>query len=212
MESPFRSEAAAFRFVLISIGAAALVVGASWIHPVLGLLVLLALVGRGIWAYMAQRGPAPEKAHVRPGGPADERRVRGVANETFGGSELMDALGEIALAGSARFHVVAPALNSRLRTWTSDEDPARAAAQRRLDETVERLNDVGITATGEIGDVDPLVAVEDEVRTFGPTEIVVSTHPEGRSNWLELGVVSALRERYDVPVTHVVVDLQVQPR
>jgi hypothetical protein len=48
------------------------------------------------------------------------------------------------------------------------------------------------------------------VRTFRPTEIVVSTHPRGRSNWLERGVVAALRDRYDIPVTHVVVDLEAQ--
>ena len=46
------------------------------------------------------------------------------------------------------------------------------------------------------------------MRLFRPNEMVVSTHPEGRSNWLERGVVSALRERYDVPLTHVVVDLE----
>ena len=95
-----------------------------------------------------------------------------------------------------------------MRTWTSDEDPARAAAQSRLRATLERLSSVGIEARGDIGDVDPLVAVEDAVRLFRPNELIVSTHPEGRSNWLERGVVRALRERYDVPVTHVVVDLE----
>jgi GABA permease len=210
MESPFRSEAAAFRFLLISIGAAALIVIASWIHPWLGFAVFLALVGLGTWAYMRMRGPAPPKAQVHPEGPPDERRVLVLANETVGGEELMSALGEIALEGTARFRVVAPALNSRLKTWTSDEDPARAAAQKRLDATLSRLRDIGITANGSVGDVDPLVAVEDGVRTFRPTEIVVSTHPPGRSNWLERGVVAAIRDRYDVPVTHVVVDLEAQ--
>jgi GABA permease len=66
---------------------------------------------------------------------------------------------------------------------------------------------VGIEARGEVGDVDPLVAIEDAVRLFHPDEIVVSTHPVGKSNWLERGVVGAVRERFDVPVTHVVVDL-----
>ena len=212
MESPFRSEAAAFRFVLISIGAAALVVGGSLIDPLVGLGVFVALVVVGLWAYMRQRGPEPERAQVRPGGPADERRVLVVANETVGGAELMEALGEIAVSGKARLNVVAPALNSRLKTWTSDEDPARAAAQRRLDTTLARLADVDIEATGEVGDADPLIAVADAIRTFGPTEIVVSTHPEGRSHWLERGVVSGLRARYDIPVTHVVVDLEAQPR
>jgi GABA permease len=51
------------------------------------------------------------------------------------------------------------------------------------------------------------VAVDDAVRTFSPNEIVISTHPPGRSNWLERGVVDSVRARYDVPVTHVVVDL-----
>jgi hypothetical protein len=46
------------------------------------------------------------------------------------------------------------------------------------------------------------------VRQFHPDELVVSTHPEGRSNWLERGVVDALRQRYDVPLQHVVVDLE----
>jgi GABA permease len=102
---------------------------------------------------------------------------------------------------------VCPALNSRIRTFTSDEDPAREAAQERLDVTLARLTSVGIEATGAVGDGDPLVAVDDAVRTFGPDEIVISTHPPGRSNWLEKGVVESVRSRYDVPVTHVVVDL-----
>jgi hypothetical protein len=210
MESPFRSEAAAFRFLLISIGAAALIVIASWISPWLGVAVFLGLVALGFWAYWRMRGPAPPKEQIHPAGPPDERRVLVVANETVGGEELMEEVGEIALAGQARFHVVAPALNSRLKTWTSDEDPAREAAQQRLDSTLRRLREIGIEADGAVGDVDPLVAVQDAVRTFRPTELVVSTHPEGRSNWLERGVVAALRDRYDIPVTHVVVDLEAQ--
>ena len=141
-------------------------------------------------------------------GAPDERRVLVVANETVGGEELMSAISELALGGKADFYVVCPALNSRLKTWTSDEDPARAQAQQRLDATLARLASVGIEAHGEVGDVDPLVAIEDGVRLFRPDEIVVSTHPEGRSNWLERGVVGAVRERFDVPVTHVVVDLE----
>ena len=208
MESPFRSEAAAFRFVLISIGAFALIVGASWINPWLGLVVFLALSGGAFWIYLRQRGPSPPPEQIEHIGPSDERRVLVVANETVGGDELLEAIGELAVAGKTRFYVVSPALNSRLKTWTSDEDPARLAAQKRLDATLERLSSLDVQAHGKVGDVDPLVAVEDAVRAFRPQAIVVSTHPEGRSNWLERGVVNALRQRYDVPVTHVVVDLQ----
>ena len=103
--------------------------------------------------------------------------------------------------------MVCPALNSPLRHWVSDEDGARAAAQERLQESLWRLGDVAIIARGEVGDADPLQAIDDALRTFGPDEIVISTHPEGRSNWLEKGVVTGARERFDVPITHVVVDL-----
>jgi nucleotide-binding universal stress UspA family protein len=208
MESPFRSEEAAFRFLLITIGAFALIVVASWISTFLGVIVWLGLSAAAVAVYLRQRGPARAPEHVEQLGDAGERRVLVVANETVGGQELLSAISTLAVSQRTQFLVVCPALNSRLKTFTSDEDPAREAAQERLDDTLARLAAVGIEARGEVGDGDPLVAVDDAVRTFGPNEIVLSTHPPGRSNWLERGVVESVRARYDVPVTHVVVDLE----
>jgi nucleotide-binding universal stress UspA family protein len=104
--------------------------------------------------------------------------------------------------------VVTPALNSPLKHWVSDEDGARAAAQERLAESLAKLSEAGVEARGEVGDGDPLQAMEDALRTFGADEIIISTHPEGRSNWLERQVVEKARERFAVPITHVVVDLE----
>jgi GABA permease len=205
MESPFRSESAAFRFLLITIGAFALIVIASAISTLLGFLTFIGLSAAAVAAYLRQRGPAPDREHVEALGAPGERRVLVVANETVGGEELLSAISTLALTQRTRFHVVCPALNSRLKTYTSDEDPAREAAQERLNLTLERLSSVGIEASGAVGDGDPLVAVDDAMRTFGPNEIVISTHPPGRSNWLERGVVESVQARYDVPVTHVVV-------
>ncbi len=50
--------------------------------------------------------------------------------------------------------------------------------------------------------------MEDALRLFGADEIIISTHPEGRSHWLEKKVVESARERFAVPITHVVVDLR----
>jgi hypothetical protein len=208
VENPFRSEAAAFQLVLVTVGAFALIVAAALvIAPWAGVVLWVLFMAAGVWVYVRQRGPGPSREQIEHVGSPDERRVLVVANETVRGEELMSAISERALGGKTEFFVVCPALNSRLKTWTSDEDPARADAQKRLDATLKRLSAVGVDARGEVGDVDPLVAIEDAVRMFRPDEIVVSTHPEGRSNWLERGLVSAVRERFDVPVTHVVVDL-----
>ena len=210
MESPFRSEDAAFRFLLVTVAAFILIVAASWVNPWFGFAVFVVVTAGAVRTYLRQRGPRPPRERLEHVGPPDEGRVLVVANETVGGVELLNAIRERARHGRMRFHVVCPALNSRLKTWTSDEDAARAAAQRRLDSSLARLALVGIEASGEVGALDPLLAIEDGVRMFHPDEIVISTHPEGRSNWLERGVVQAARDRYDVPMTHVVVDLEAQ--
>ena len=85
-----------------------------------------------------------------------------------------------------------------------------AAAQTRLEASLAAMHAVAIEARGEIGDDDPLQAIEDALRTFAPDELIISTHPEGLSNWLERGVVEHARERFAMPVTHVVVDLKAE--
>ena len=209
MKNPLRDEASAFQVVLLTLAAAVLVVVAAWIHTWLGLAVFVALVGAAFWAIRGGMRQRPVPAHVvRDEGPV--RRILVVANETVGGGELRTLLERKSEGVAEEILLVCPALNSRVRTWTSDEDGARAAAQARLDASLEQLHADGVSARGEIGDGDPLQALEDALRVFPADEIVVSTHPPGRSHWLEQGVVEQARQRYDVPVSHVVVDLEAQ--
>ena len=65
------------------------------------------------------------------------------------------------------------------------------------------LRETGIDARGEIGDADPLAAIADALAVFLADEVMVSTHPPGRSHWLERDLVGRARERH-VTVTHVV--------
>ncbi len=208
MKNPLRDEASAFRVVFLTLGGAVLVAVGAWINTWLGVVVFLMLVAVALWAIRGGMRPGPPQAHVVNDGPL--RRILVVANETVAGGELHELLGRKAEGVSEDVLVVCPALNSKLNTWTSDEDGARAAAQERLDASLARLRQAGIAARGEIGDGDPLQALEDALRVFPADEVVVSTHPPGRSNWLEQGVVEQARLRFDVPVTHVVVDLGVR--
>jgi GABA permease len=206
VKNPLRDEASAFQVVLITLGGAVLVVLAAWINTWLGLAVFIVLVGAALWAIRGGLMQRPPQAHVvHDDGPA--RKILVIANETVGGEELFALLGRKAKDVDEQMLLICPALNSRVRTWTSDEDPARADAQDRLDASLARLSTAGVSARGEIGDGDPLQALEDALREFPADEIVVSTHPPGRSHWLEQGVVEQARQRYDVPVTHVVVDV-----
>jgi hypothetical protein len=210
VRNPFRSEADAFQLVWLSVLYFALIVAASFISTWLGLAVFLVLTAVAVWMIRGGRREPPEKVRVERAGAEDEWRILVVANETVAGHELREVLEQKAAGVREELLVVCPALNSRLRHWASDEDPARAQAQKRLDRSLARLASVGITARGEIGDADPLQAMEDALRIFGADEIVISTHPPGRSHWLERGVVEGARERFEVPVTHVVVDVEAQ--
>ena len=208
--NPFRSEAEAYRFLLLTVGYFALIVAAAAIRTWLGVAVFVALSATAVWLWIRSRSdePARRTSVARRDG-ANERRILVIANETVGGQELLAILRRKAAEGvPGRVLVVCPALNSPMRTWASDEDGARAAAQSRLDASLAQLASDGIQAEGEVGDGDPLQAIEDALRTFGADEIVISTHPEGRSHWLERDIVGAARERFAVPITHVVVDLE----
>lgn len=205
MKNPLQDEATAFRLVLLSLGYFALIVVASWISTWLGVAVFVVLTGAALWLLRGGTRSAPRVQHVERPRVPNTRRVLVVANETVGGEELRSALAAKARGVAIDVLVVCPALNSQLRTWTSDEDGARDAAQARLDASLAALREAGVVARGEIGDGDPLQALEDALRTFPADEIVISTHPVGTSNWLERGVVGRATALFDVPVTHVVV-------
>jgi nucleotide-binding universal stress UspA family protein len=133
-------------------------------------------------------------------------RILVISNETVEGDALHAMIRRRAAgAGTIELRVIAPALNSRLRHWLSDEDEARRAAAARLDACLDRLAAAGIPATGHIGDADPVQAILDGLHTFAADEIVVATHPEGRSHWLARNLVSRIRARFPYPVHHVVV-------
>jgi hypothetical protein len=209
--NPFRSEAEAYRFLLITIGYFAAIVlatllGGRWV----GLVVFAALTLVGLWWLLRRRPEAPIRTAPPRRGSEDERRILVIANETVGGETLREEIRRRAEGYEEQVLVVCPALNSPLRHWASDEDAARAAAQERLGRSLARLSEAGIEARGEVGDSEPLQAIEDALRTFGADEVIISTHPEGRSNWLEKGVVTGARERFAVPITHVVVDLEAE--
>jgi len=206
--NPLRSEAEAFRFVLGSLVYFALIAFATVINSWLGLAVFVVLtLALLAWWLRARRQEPPVQVAPDRSWAADERHILVVANETVAGERLRDEIRKRTLGYREQVLVVCPALNSPLRHWASDEDPARAAAQDRLAKSLVRLRELGIDARGEVGDGDPLQAMEDALRTFGADEIILSTHPPGRSHWLEKGVVERARQRFAVPITHVVTDL-----
>jgi len=214
VRNPVRSEADAFH---IAYGSAALI-GASVLlgalmAPLAGIALFTgAIAGALFWEVATKdpdrRRPLREAAdRGRLGASRDRRCVLVVANRTLPG-EMLRA--ELARRGSegAELHFVAPILASRVHYIASDIDKELDEARARLRDALAWAHAEGLQATGKVGDPNvALGAIEDELRSSSADEVIISTHPPGRSNWLETGIVERLREELDIPVTHLVVDL-----
>jgi hypothetical protein len=137
------------------------------------------------------------------------RRYLVVAHRTLGGAHLIEELHRRREDDPyCAFHLIVPEYHPLTRGW-SDYDVHLAAA-RTLDEMLERLAEMRIGATGEVGDANPIYAVGVTLRREGRgafAGIILSTLPKGISRWWLLDVPKRMANEYpDLAVTHVVVE------
>jgi hypothetical protein len=128
-----------------------------------------------------------------------------LANETIAGGALLERIREKAEEG-ARFFVVVPQTRPRHGNIIYD-DVVRDSAQVRMELAVEYIRDLGAVADGEVGDADPFNAAMDAFRAQPIDEILVGTKPAGTSAWIKRDIIERLEESTEVPVEHVVVDI-----
>ena len=124
-----------------------------------------------------------------------------VAISSLDDPALAGAIAEIASAGAratrtgaeqaAEVLVLAPAINAPIAHWLSDLRKARFDAQRRLAISLASLAAAQVDARGQVGDSDPVQAVEDTLRTFPAQEVVFVT-PSDHG-----GQVEEIRRRLD---------------
>jgi hypothetical protein len=213
VRNPVRSEADAFH---IAVGCAVLVAASIVLGALLGVLVGVALllgtvVGAILWELATKdpdrRRPLREAASEAPARTrTTAQRVLVVANRTLQGVELRAELARRGAAGT-EFHIVTPIVCSRIHYIASDVDKELDEARQRLSAALAWARDEGLAATGKIGDPNAaLDAIGDELRRHGADEVIISTYPRGKSNWLETGIVTRLRDELEIPVTHVVVE------
>jgi hypothetical protein len=97
--------------------------------------------------------------------------------------------------------VVTPTLPGRLEWLASATDKAREQADARLQAVLGELDEADAETQGVVGSDDPLDAIADGVREFGPDHLLIALRGGEQAGWQEGGLLDAIQERTDVPVT-----------
>ena len=123
-----------------------------------------------------------------------------VSDLMVGSTQLKEFVRDRTGGDGSRFHLVVPTMPDR-RHLAWDESEAHLIARRRLVNGLEWMREIDPSADGEIGDVDPILAIEDALRTADYDAIVLAVRE--RPNRRRLRVASRARNAFDLPVVDV---------
>jgi hypothetical protein len=211
MRMPFKTESDAFRVAaaLALVGVASLLLGLATSRAY-GIVLFSAGLVAGVVFELAgresDRGAALREAadafHPH-GAAAGQRHLLVVASERLEGDGLAGELR--ARGGDVELDVLVPILASRAHHLAGDIDREREEARGRLRASLAWAREQGFAAKGEVGDSDPLTAIEDELRDFGADEVIIVRHARETRSWLANRMVGYLARELQVPVREVVV-------
>jgi hypothetical protein len=153
--------------VFVGIALAGAQVGSAIGALVVAVIVVVAVRSGG-------QGPI-EVAEPRPGVPAGILVVAARAIEDPRTAGIVAAIGDPSRpeAGDEGLLVIAPARTSRLDRWADDIEGARFESQRVLTVSLATMAAAGLPAEGRVGDGDMALAVEDALRSYAASEVVV---------------------------------------
>jgi hypothetical protein len=133
-------------------------------------------------------------------------RLLVVAVSAVDEAALRERVREHAGEEEAEVHIVTPAPHtSRLQRLTGAVDEARAEAEEVARETAEAVKGMASVET-EVGDPNPLQAIDDALRSFPADELIIVTRPGTAADWVEEDRTQETLDRLGLPVTHLVID------
>jgi hypothetical protein len=164
----------------------------------------LAVGGMAAGALIVMAIRKPPRYPISPPLPRDFRRhllvvLGGPLEDGDAVDALAGRLGDERGGSRPEVLLVAPARHGFLQRWAADLDPGRYRAQESLVLSSASLARAGIEARGRVGDEDPVQLIEDELRSFPATEVVLVDAPRERDA-LGAKARDELRERLEVPL------------
>ena len=126
-----------------------------------------------------------------------------VANRTAESAELEQALKDRAAKGDdPKFTLVVPSAHGLAKAANPDEEIPEA--RQHVENALTKLRAAGLEIEGQLGDPDPVAAVQDAHNAGAYDEVIVSTLPTHLSKWLRVDLPRKAAHATGLPVTHVV--------
>ena len=177
-----------FKLLGVVIAGAVLVVIGAWINVWVGVVVAVLAVAGVVWWILQEPTPgaAEPPPRLQSSTPVGMHRLLVVAAP---GTAAVDVPAE-----ATEVVVVVPALASTTEALTGAVDDRRADAERTALALTRALSRDGRSVRGEVGADDPVLAVEDALRTFGADEVLVVG---------DEAIVTQIRARVAVPVRRI---------
>jgi hypothetical protein len=185
MRNPFRSEGEMFRMVVAVVVAVVLIILGAWINTWVGVAIAVIAVAALLWWLMQEPvpGTADPAPRLQSGTPDGTHRLLVVAPPGTSSVTVGDTATEVV--------IVVPAVASTTEALTGAVDDRRADAEQTALSLTRTLSRDGRNVRGEVGADDPVLAVEDALRTFGADEVLVVG---------DEAMVESVRARVAVPV------------
>ncbi|MET0557799.1 MAG: hypothetical protein ABW065_03900 [Solirubrobacterales bacterium] len=109
--------------------------------------------------------------------------------------------------GGVEVRLVVPAVpETRFRDVMGDVDEPAEHAHEVLDASLRSLRREGISASGEVGDSDPVLAAEDALRQAPADEVLIFEHAGKQAPWFENGLFERAQEHLEPPLRIVLIE------
>jgi hypothetical protein len=185
MRNPLRTEAEAFRFLIVVIVGAAIIVACAYLNEWLGVAAAVLVIGGILWWLWHAPTTVPPP-------PPPRRRILLVVAPNASSSGMVEALRPRVDGREVEVLVLVPALSPPPASVAGAADELGEDAQRTADALASELRAAGLDARGAVGADEPVLAAEDALREFGADEVVLAGDEQ---------LLASARERLAVPVS-----------
>jgi hypothetical protein len=135
------------------------------------------------------------------------RHLLAIVTDALEGPEQVEEIGRQANGDGVEVRLIAPAVEATaFRHTMGDIDEPKREAEERLRVSLDTLRGSGISASGEVGDPDPVQAAQDALLEVPADEVLIFERAESQARWFESDLFSKAQETLEPPLRLVAIE------